>query len=193
MLGEYIKELRLSRGLSQRELGRLAGLSGAFISQLESGESKRPSMESLRSIASALKVAFSEITAQYSGSSTSKIPVPKTPADVMRELTNVMPIAVPIIADMHAPGRIMEYLYIPKPQNGHKNFYGVKIRGSCLSPKVEDGDIIIIDRDDVPDIGKTVLCYHEGNDEPKILKIKKKSDVADCELYGVILWIMKKP
>ena len=113
--------------------------------------------------------------------------------DVMRELSNVMPIAVPIIADMHAPGRIMEYTFIPKPQNGHKNFYGVKIRGSCLSPKVEDGDIIIIDKDDVPDIGKTVLCYHEGNDEPKILKIKKKNDVADCELYGVILWIMKKP
>jgi transcriptional regulator with XRE-family HTH domain len=193
MLGEYIKKVRLSRGLSQRELGRLANLSGAFISQLESGEAKRPSTESLKSIASALKVPFSEIAAQYSGSIPAKTPAPKTPAEVMRELTNVMPIAVPVIADMHAPGQIQEYLFIPRPQNGHKNFYGVKIIGSCLSPKVEDGDIIIIDKDDVPDIGKTVLCYHNGNDEPQIIKIKKKNDIADCELYGVILWIMKKP
>jgi transcriptional regulator with XRE-family HTH domain len=193
MLGNFVRELRLKRGLSQRELGRLVGISGAYINKLEADKVSKPSFETLDKLAGVLKVPLSELKKSLQTDDDLKVPNLRTPSEVMRELTNILPIAVPIIANMHAPGRIMEYHYIPKPQNGHKNFYGVKIRGSCLSPKAEDGDIIIIDKDDVPDIGKTVLCYHNGNDEPKILRIKKKADVTDCELYGVILWIMKKP
>lgn len=41
-IGERIRTLRLSRGLTQRELGKRVGVSAAAITQLESGTSKVP-------------------------------------------------------------------------------------------------------------------------------------------------------
>jgi SOS-response transcriptional repressor LexA len=69
----------------------------------------------------------------------------------------------------------------------------VQIRGDCLAPAVEDGDYIIIDKDDAAEPGKSVLCYHNGDEHPCIIKVKKPSDLAGCDVYGVILWIMKRP
>jgi transcriptional regulator with XRE-family HTH domain len=40
--GRYLKELRITRGLSMRELSRRSGISQAYISKMESGERGTP-------------------------------------------------------------------------------------------------------------------------------------------------------
>jgi transcriptional regulator with XRE-family HTH domain len=140
-LGDLVKELRMQRGLSQPELASLSSLSVGFISKIEKGYYQFTSRESIAKIARALKVKPDVLYGAFSSQDTIvKDSPPRSFTDAFLEFKNVMPIAVPVVADMHAPGRIMEYLYIPKPQTGHKNFYGVKIRDDCLSPKAEDGD-----------------------------------------------------
>lgn len=42
--GNYLRELRESRGLTTRDLGQMAGYSGSYISQMETGE-RRLSIE----------------------------------------------------------------------------------------------------------------------------------------------------
>src|SRR5574341_2678341 len=42
-LGSYLKSLRESKGLSQRDVEEKSGISNAFLSQLESGKVKQPS------------------------------------------------------------------------------------------------------------------------------------------------------
>ena len=49
--GEYVKELRCKRDLSQRELANLSDLSNAEISRLEKGERKNPSIITLMKLA----------------------------------------------------------------------------------------------------------------------------------------------
>lgn len=59
--GSYIKELRETNKLSQRELAEKSGISNAEISRLESGERKKPSPMSLKVIAPFLGVAYEEL------------------------------------------------------------------------------------------------------------------------------------
>jgi Predicted transcriptional regulators len=60
-LGEYIKELRNDKGLSQRDLADKAGISNGEISRIESGERKNPSPNVLMALATILGVTDEEI------------------------------------------------------------------------------------------------------------------------------------
>jgi transcriptional regulator with XRE-family HTH domain len=54
-LGTLIRYLREQRGLSLRELGRLAEVDHAYIHRLETGDKESPSVEVLTKLAKALK------------------------------------------------------------------------------------------------------------------------------------------
>ena len=62
-LGARVRELRQDRGLTLKALGRRAGLSHPFLSQLERGLA-RPSVASVERIASALDVPVSALWAE---------------------------------------------------------------------------------------------------------------------------------
>ena len=59
-LGSLIRFLRDQRGLSLRELGRLAGVDHAYIHRLETGTKEAPSAEVLAKLTKALKAAKRE-------------------------------------------------------------------------------------------------------------------------------------
>jgi transcriptional regulator with XRE-family HTH domain len=59
-LGFLIRFLRELRGLSLRELGRLAGVDHAYIHRLETGTKEAPSAEVLAKLTKALKAAKRE-------------------------------------------------------------------------------------------------------------------------------------
>ncbi len=48
--GSRIKELRKSKGLSQGELGKLAGITQAEISRIESGDIKNPHTDTIKEL-----------------------------------------------------------------------------------------------------------------------------------------------
>jgi len=55
-LGDMLKKLRVERGLTQEQLGKRVGVSDAYITMLESGTRKNPSLPLLKRLAKALKV-----------------------------------------------------------------------------------------------------------------------------------------
>jgi transcriptional regulator with XRE-family HTH domain len=57
-LGEVLKELRLERGMSLSRLADVSGVSKGYLSALESGKQKNPSLEKLMALASALGVSI---------------------------------------------------------------------------------------------------------------------------------------
>ncbi|MGE5529722.1 MAG: helix-turn-helix domain-containing protein [Patescibacteria group bacterium] len=59
--GDYLKELRLRKGLSQRELARASGLDHSEISRIEGGYRPSPSPESLAKLAPHLGVAHEDL------------------------------------------------------------------------------------------------------------------------------------
>lgn len=60
MIGNNIKKIRLTNKLGLNETARKAGISAGYLSSLERGEKKNPSMDSLQKIADALNVSVNE-------------------------------------------------------------------------------------------------------------------------------------
>lgn len=60
-LGEYLKELRKEKSISQRELAIEAGISNAEISRIETGERQKPSPDVLKQIAPILGVTYEQL------------------------------------------------------------------------------------------------------------------------------------
>lgn len=56
-----IRRARLSKGLSQRELGDLCGVGNVTICRIEKGYVSRPTIKTLKAIAKALRVPLAEI------------------------------------------------------------------------------------------------------------------------------------
>ncbi len=61
MLGKNIKELRQKRKLSQEKLARLTDISLNTLTKIESGFTKRPSIQTIHKIAKALGVSLDEL------------------------------------------------------------------------------------------------------------------------------------
>lgn len=59
--GEDIKKMRNKKGLSSRELARRAGVSQAYISQLETGKNNNPTNEMIKKIAKGLDMSYIEL------------------------------------------------------------------------------------------------------------------------------------
>jgi transcriptional regulator with XRE-family HTH domain len=62
--GEYLKQLRNEKKISQRELAEMSGISNAEISRIETGERKKPSHLTLKAIAPFLGIAYEELLRQ---------------------------------------------------------------------------------------------------------------------------------
>ncbi len=60
-LSQKIKQLREKKGYSLNELAERAGISKAYLSQLENNRSKQPSAEILLKIASALRTTIADL------------------------------------------------------------------------------------------------------------------------------------
>lgn len=75
-LGVLLKKMREQRGLSFRELGRLAELDHAYIYRLEAGDKEDPSSEALGKLTRALKVGKRESDMLQFVSQNPRTPVP---------------------------------------------------------------------------------------------------------------------
>ncbi|AYB37501.1 helix-turn-helix domain-containing protein [Brevibacillus laterosporus] len=64
-LGELIKGKRVGIGISLSELGRMTGISKGVLSKIESGETKRPEIRTLKPIADVLEIPYEEIIEWY--------------------------------------------------------------------------------------------------------------------------------
>ncbi len=60
-IGSLIKDAREKRGLSQRQLSLLSGISNSEISRIEAGERKNPSPDVLKVLAKPLGLAYEDL------------------------------------------------------------------------------------------------------------------------------------
>lgn len=68
-IGERLREIRKRRGLSQRELADLSGVSLSLIRKLEQGERSDTRLETARQLAHALKVPTTRLVAEHAEAS----------------------------------------------------------------------------------------------------------------------------
>lgn len=76
-IGENIKKYRVIRGLSLPDLAERAGVSKAFLWEIESGKSKRPGAEVLFKVAEALAVTIAHLMGKQPGGDSAELIEPE--------------------------------------------------------------------------------------------------------------------
>lgn len=77
-IGEKIRELRKEQNLSLDQLAQQSKVSKAYLSQMENGESDRPSAEILYRIATALGTSIASLLGKTMSADTNDVEIPKS-------------------------------------------------------------------------------------------------------------------
>jgi transcriptional regulator with XRE-family HTH domain len=181
-LARKLKDLRAERNWTQLELAKRSGLDRGYIANLEGSKSiQRPSADAFLKLARAFNIKPEELYQAAGYIKETKIPYhPETPEEILDKLRLATPQSIPVYPweafPFHAGDGVepIEYIYRAHLKLTSKNIEAYIIHGSCLEPKLVDGDIIIVDRDGIIDNGDIVACLLDGKFH--VLRIRKVAD-----------------
>jgi transcriptional regulator with XRE-family HTH domain len=182
--GFVIKRLRVEKGLTQEELAEKVGISRSLLSRYEIGDVEAVTQERLNKLATALEMTLEQLTQEIYGKpsdtaqNASRLPLGKTQVEVYQ---------VPVYTQFpfHAGDDAVEpceHIYREMPKAAKNHIEGYIVRGTCLTPVVNDGDTIIVDREAPVENGDIVACML--NNELHIARLKR----YDGELPRLSRW-----
>jgi len=203
-LGQRLKELRKERDWTQHELAQKSGLDRGYIANLEVDGVANPSAESFLKLSRALGIRPEVLyeAAGYNVGPISGETTPDNPEDLIERLRRIQPRAIPVYDEfpihLHGEGTdIVDHVYVDRNQITGKNLEGYIAKGDCLYPRINDGEIIIVDRDAEIQPGDIVICVigdkcHGGKliDIEKEIYLQNNDDVikvTDCDNIAKIV------
>lgn len=140
--GEWIKARRLELNKTTRELGALIGTTGSAVSNIEN-HGVIPNLGVAYKLAAALDRPTDWVLTGRFDNNSSKIPiVGNTQAGPDKEWNEI---------DI---GGCYEYVNFPIQSN---KYYALKVVGDSMSPRVLEGEVVIVDPISVPQTGEDVV------------------------------------
>jgi len=180
LLAQKIRELRKERDWTQAELARRAGLDRGYIANLEGSKSiQRPSADAFLKLARAFNIKPEELyqAAGYIKEIKGTQIRPESPDEILDKLRLATPQSIAVYPweafPFHAGDMVdpVDYVYIPRQKSSSRKIEAYIVHGNCLEPKVNDGDVIIVDRDGAIDNGDIVACLVDN--EFHVLRVRK--------------------
>lgn len=159
-----IKALRLEHGLRQIDLANKIGVLQSTISQWENGKVE-PDIEALIKIASIFETSIDNVL----GEETPRPPISSGGewVPVLGEVAAGIPI--------EAVEDIVDYEEIDSALAATGAFFGLRIKGSSMEPRIREGDVVIVRKQDDADTGDTVVVLVNG-DSATVKRLKKEAD-----------------
>lgn len=154
-----IKELRQEAGISQLELSRKLSIGQGTISNWESGRYE-PDIKSLQSMAEIFGVTVDYVIGGERISKSKGIRIP-----VYGDVAAGLPI--------EATENIVDYEEIDAALAATGEFFGLRIRGSSMEPRIREGDVVIVRKQEDADTGDTVIVLVNG-DKATCKRLKKE-------------------
>ncbi len=159
-----IKALRLEHGLRQIDLANKIGALQSTISQWETGKVE-PDIEALIKIASIFETSIDNVL----GEESPRPPISSggTWVPVLGEVAAGIPI--------EAVEDIVDYEEIDAALAATGDFFGLRIKGSSMEPRIREGDVVIVRKQGDADTGDTVVVLVNG-DSATVKRLKKEAD-----------------
>jgi len=195
-LGEFIKNVRRRRGLSQWELSRLSGLTRRHLSRLELDNFENPSAETFLSLARALKVHPNDLY-QAAGyieeNSRFRRETNKNADEAFSELEKLTLFPVPVIEGSQPMSA--ETLRQNFGQDDEIHIFGLYANGFSLEPDVIEGDVIFVDREKRPAPDNILLGFL--NHKIQLLRYRiqdndRKGWPEAGKIFGVVVGINRR-
>ena len=206
-LGSTLRKFREERGWSQAQLAMKAGVPRSNISLIELGRLANPRADALLKLARAFNRPDVEELYQAAGY---EVGVKgerrvETPEEILEKLKVAQPISVPVYGEFHwgtVHDEPVEYVYRARIREAGKNLEGYVVRGDCMAPKIEPGDIVIVNRDRAPEPGNVVICVTHGQIIVGRLKVvkseiwvennKEQIKLEECQAAAVVIEVVKR-
>ena len=162
-IGERIKEARKSAGLTQLELAKKTELSRSYIGDIEK-DRYNPSVSTLQLIATATNTPLEDL-----------LPSTKTASPTGRGVR--IPVLGRVVAGIpiEAVEEILDYEEITPELAASGEFFALKIRGHSMEPRMMEGDVVIVRRQDDVESGDVAIVLVNGN-EATVKRVKKQED-----------------
>lgn len=163
-MGKNMRNAREKAGFSQKQVALSLGVSAPTVSEWESGK-KNPNAANLQKLSALYGVTTDYLLERSATEPKSKFKGVRIP------VLGSVPAGIP----MEAIEDIVDYEEIDEALAATGEFFGLRIRGDSMEPRMVEGDVVIVRLQDDVDSGDTAIVLVNGN-EATCKKIKKTPD-----------------
>ena len=175
-----LKHLREEKKISQEKLAKAIGVSRSTIAMWETGNSQ-PDHDNLKLLAQYFKVSIDFLLNN---------PSPNTHGVKIPVLGKVVA-GIPI----EAVEEILDHEEITPELASSGEYFALRIKGNSMEPKISEGDVVIVRKQDDADNGDTAIVLVNG-DEATVKKIRKSPDgislIPNNPSYDIIFYSNKE-
>ena len=162
MLGDQMRRYRKQCGYSQKDLASQLFVNQQAVGKWERGEAT-PNPETVLKIAKILGIT----TDQLLGDTATPASTGGTWVPVLGDVAAGIPI--------EAVENIVDYEEIDSSMASTGEFFGLRIKGSSMEPRIRDGDVVIVRRQEDAETSDTAVILVNG-DSATVKRIKKDPD-----------------
>lgn len=152
MFKDELKKLRLQKGWTQERLAEIMGVGKSTISMYENGN-RTPDFETLEEIADIFNVDLN----RFSTTSTTQQMVS---SGIMVPVLGYVRAGIPI----EAVEEILDYEEISRDMARQGDYFALSIKGDSMEPKISEGDVVIVRRQETVENGEYAVVLVNGND-----------------------------
>ena len=165
--GAKLKKCRKDMSLSQKEFGQKIGVAESTVSLYESNK-RFPDADTLKKISALFEVSLDYLL----GNAPAKAVKPKPAGRGVR-----IPVLGRVVAGIpiEAVEEILDYEEITPELAAPGEFFALKIRGHSMEPRMMEGDVVIVRRQDDVDSGDVAIVLVNG-DEATVKRVKKQEE-----------------
>ena len=157
-----LKELREKSGMSQAALAKELGVVQSTVGMWESGKNK-PENAKLEALANIFQVSTDYLLGRTDTPDALKAPTVSVAAKPYRRIPVLgsIPAGVPI----EAVEDVEDWEDLPESMfKSGAEYFALKVKGDSMSPKYEDGDVLILRRQETCDNGQDCAVLVNGDD-----------------------------
>lgn len=147
-----IKSTRESLKLTKRELAKRIGVHESSINKYEKGLVDIP-LSKITELARVLNVTESYLMGWEDDDK-------ETPQGIKIPVLGTVAAGIPI----SAVEDILDYEEIPQSWSNQGEFFGLRIKGDSMQPKMDEGDVVIVRQQSDANNGDTVIVLVNGDD-----------------------------
>ena len=152
-----IKEARIRAGYSQKQVALELKVSAPTVSEWESGK-KNPISRNLKKMSDMFGVSVDYLLGRDEPSP--EIPAPSVPGSKWIPVLGYVRAGIPT----EAVEEILDYEEISPQMAQSGEHFALKIKGDSMEPRIKDGDVVIVRKQDYADSGDIAVAIVNGDD-----------------------------
>lgn len=185
-LGQYLEEIRKSKGYSTYDVNKLTDISQSYISLIEKGKRKASAII-LKTLAPIYSLDYLDL---YEKAGYIDLIEDEKKSKILTALSSISKIDIPLLGTVKAG-----YDYLAEENiigtesidnvSDKENYYALQVTGDSMEPLFSDGDIAIVHRQDDFESGNTCIVLINGDEATvkKVVKVEGGIDLIAMNPY----------